>query len=110
MTVEDTQQKIKYCPKCNKTRSMSDFHKDKSNKDGHAFYCKECSAEYGRIYRDTPAGIYSGTTVWTISSATISPSFGRGRSTAYGKRKGESFRTNGVSCGTAGSTGTLEPR
>lgn len=35
---------IKYCSKCNKTKSVKCFQKDKSRKDGYYLYCKECES------------------------------------------------------------------
>jgi len=49
----------KHCKKCDRTLSIDMFHNDKNGKGGKAFYCKDCIAEYGRRYRETPEGIYS---------------------------------------------------
>jgi len=49
----------KYCKGCDRDLPLSAFHNDKKMKDGLAFYCRECSSEYGKKYRDTPQGIYS---------------------------------------------------
>jgi len=32
----------KFCKNCKKEKSLNLFYKDKSQNDGHAFYCKEC--------------------------------------------------------------------
>ena len=34
----------KLCPACNKHKSLDDYHHNKSQKDGHHVYCKECFA------------------------------------------------------------------
>jgi len=34
---------MKFCSKCDTNKSLSNFHKDNSQKDGHFRYCKECS-------------------------------------------------------------------
>lgn len=49
----------KHCKRCDRTLPIDQFHKDKKSKDGHAFYCKECCAEYGRRYRSTARGAYA---------------------------------------------------
>ncbi|MHC4324872.1 MAG: hypothetical protein ACYSUX_11435, partial [Planctomycetota bacterium] len=36
----------KRCRKCEQTKPLSDFHKDKSTKDGLARWCKECKKQY----------------------------------------------------------------
>ena len=41
----------KQCSKCNELKAHSDFHKDKSCKDGLARWCKECKAVAAREYR-----------------------------------------------------------
>ena len=41
----------KLCRKCNELKAQSDFHKDKSCKDGLARWCKECKAKAAREYR-----------------------------------------------------------
>lgn len=33
---------MKHCPKCATDKPLSDFYKNKSRKDGHMGYCKEC--------------------------------------------------------------------
>lgn len=53
----------KYCKGCNRSLSLERFNKDRKIKDGHAFYCKDCTSEYGKKYRNkikkTPLYIYS---------------------------------------------------
>ena len=41
----------KLCLRCKKRKGNSDFHKDKSCKDGLARWCKECKAQAARKYR-----------------------------------------------------------
>ena len=41
----------KKCPKCSKTKSVNDFHKDKTRKDGFDTYCKECAKKKGELSR-----------------------------------------------------------
>lgn len=45
----------KFCPRCQETRSRSDFHRNKSAPDGLQSYCKACSAETQRAYLKTHA-------------------------------------------------------
>lgn len=39
----------KYCPKCNETKPMIQFHKNKSKYDGYGSYCKPCANEYSKV-------------------------------------------------------------
>ena len=48
----------KYCKKCDRTLPIEQFHKDKKSKDNYAFYCKDCTREYGKKYRETTRGVY----------------------------------------------------
>jgi hypothetical protein len=41
----------KLCLRCKKIKGESDFHKDRSCKDGLARWCKECKAKTSRKYR-----------------------------------------------------------
>lgn len=34
---------VKVCNKCQEEKPLSDFHKNKATKDGHQYFCKECS-------------------------------------------------------------------
>jgi hypothetical protein len=43
--------KQKLCGKCKKWKAESDFHKNRSCKDGLARWCKECKAKAAREYR-----------------------------------------------------------
>jgi len=45
----------KLCRKCKKQKAESDFHKDRSCKDGLARWCKECRAKAAREYRKKQA-------------------------------------------------------
>lgn len=49
----------KYCNRCKRTLPITEFHKDKKQEDKHAYYCKECSAAYGKVYRESIKGIYN---------------------------------------------------
>jgi hypothetical protein len=49
----------RYCKGCDRDLPLSMFTKDKKNKDGLAFYCKNCTSEYGEKYRNTPDGVFS---------------------------------------------------
>lgn len=40
----------KTCPSCNKTKSFDDFGKNKKNKDGHRWCCKECDNKLAKEY------------------------------------------------------------
>ena len=40
----------KVCSKCKIEKPLSEFHKDKSKSDGLVIKCKQCSAEYARVY------------------------------------------------------------
>lgn len=42
---------FKECPKCHQIKKVSDFFKDKNNKDGLQIYCKKCFAEINAKYR-----------------------------------------------------------
>ena len=45
-----TNELTKVCPKCGRELPLSEFYKDKSNKDGLRTYCKECHKEYAKSY------------------------------------------------------------
>ena len=40
----------KTCTKCGDTKPLDEYHKNKSRKDGHHAYCKECVREYNRAH------------------------------------------------------------
>lgn len=42
--------KIKICTKCNKEKSLSEFHKYKASPDGCAYWCKSCKKKVTREY------------------------------------------------------------
>ena len=42
--------KIKICPKCKKSKSISSFAKCKSRKDGLQYYCRTCVSKEDKIY------------------------------------------------------------
>lgn len=50
---------VKTCTKCGIEKSLSEFHKSRSTKDGLTYRCKTCKSEYGRKTRRTPRGLYS---------------------------------------------------
>ena len=41
----------KVCPKCGQDKPITEFSKNKKNKDGHFTYCKECQLVINREYR-----------------------------------------------------------
>lgn len=41
----------KKCPKCNEIKFISEFGKDRQNKNNKRIYCKKCSNEYSSIYQ-----------------------------------------------------------
>jgi len=45
---------MKLCPSCRVEKDASEFGKNKSRKDGLAFYCRECSRKKAREYARTP--------------------------------------------------------
>ena len=46
----------KKCPKCKNIKSLEDFYKDKTKKDGHGHWCKNCGKETNNKYRNTEIG------------------------------------------------------
>lgn len=38
----DTSDQEKFCTGCNATKPVSQFHRDKTHKDGYKSHCKEC--------------------------------------------------------------------
>ena len=50
---------MKTCTLCDETKQTSEFGKHKIAKDGLSSWCKECTRERARIYRDTAAGVYT---------------------------------------------------
>jgi len=49
----------KRCPRCGKTKSLSDFPRSKHTKSGVAGWCKVCNREVSAKWRGTPSGIYT---------------------------------------------------
>jgi hypothetical protein len=47
---------MKTCPKCKQTKSVGEFYKDKSTKDGIASWCKKCNKQAHEKYRKTEKG------------------------------------------------------
>jgi len=45
---------MKICSKCKEAKDKSDFHKDKSKKDGLRFQCKECQSQYDKARNARP--------------------------------------------------------
>ena len=52
-------ERMKICTYCDTEKPISSFSKHRLSKDGHAYQCKECNAKRAKIWRRTPAGIYS---------------------------------------------------
>lgn len=42
---------MKKCNRCGVAKSLDDFHKNKSSKDGHGTRCKPCSAAYNKEWQ-----------------------------------------------------------
>ena len=42
--------RLKYCSGCKMNKSLDNFHKNKSCKDGYSCYCKPCSCKYQSEY------------------------------------------------------------
>jgi hypothetical protein len=43
----------KHCNKCDTTKTVDQFYKDKSKRDELQSYCKECKSEHGRNWRES---------------------------------------------------------
>ncbi len=52
-------ERMKNCTHCGELKSISAFSKHCHSPDGHAYQCKECNESRAKIWRLTPAGIYS---------------------------------------------------
>ena len=48
--METIKVETKKCTKCNEIKSLDNYHKDKSKKDGHRGQCKKCELEKKKIY------------------------------------------------------------
>lgn len=44
---------MKFCGKCKETKSLQDFCKNKTKKDGLADWCKSCNKTYHKVYNKT---------------------------------------------------------
>lgn len=47
---------LKRCFRCNKAKSLPEFHKDKTTKDGYQYRCKECQKAIMKAYYHTEKG------------------------------------------------------
>jgi len=47
---------MKSCSRCNETKPLSEFYKDRSKKDGLTGFCKSCMKTHQRTYRQTERG------------------------------------------------------
>ena len=47
-----TDEPTKKCPKCGRELPVSEFHKNKTHKDGLSGYCKECQKESNKLYSE----------------------------------------------------------
>ena len=45
--------KVKRCSKCKEIKTVSNFRKKKTSKDGYAYYCNSCMDIYAQKYKDT---------------------------------------------------------
>jgi hypothetical protein len=48
----------KYCKKCNSTKSLVEFSKNKNTPDGFQYYCKDCCRATTKHYRDNNKEAY----------------------------------------------------
>lgn len=46
----------KHCSKCREIKSLGEFHKSKTYKDGHRCWCKTCEKEHAQSYQKTTQG------------------------------------------------------
>ena len=53
---ENRNKKDKQCKTCKETKLLSEFHKDKSRKDGIQVYCKECVHKHHKKYYQSAHG------------------------------------------------------
>ena len=44
--------KTKTCTRCKKRRKVEQFYRDKTIKDGLSSWCKYCTKDYDRAYRE----------------------------------------------------------
>ena len=50
---------MKTCTLCGKTKDESEFVRHKAMKDGLSYWCKECTRQRAKEYRESPAGVYT---------------------------------------------------
>lgn len=50
--------KEKTCSKCRRVLSLSDFPKNKTNKDGYGYNCKKCQRQYVKIHYEENVEYY----------------------------------------------------
>lgn len=56
---------MKYCPKCQTEKSLQDYTRDKSTKDGFSCYCKDCRKYYTqKYYQDNKINILERNKTW----------------------------------------------
>lgn len=41
---------VKTCSKCGEAKFLTDFHKDKTSRDGHCYHCKQCAIARSNKY------------------------------------------------------------
>ena len=42
---------MKKCPSCGETKPLSDYYKNSSAKDGHSYWCRNCTRRRNKVYR-----------------------------------------------------------
>ncbi len=62
---------MKYCTKCKKLKSKSEFSKNRKYKDGLRYWCKKCEREYKRRYHRRNRGPVKKRFVYEESHRTI---------------------------------------
>ena len=50
---------LKRCTRCGELKPPQGFARHRRSFDGRAWQCKECNSIRGKLFRDSPAGIYS---------------------------------------------------
>ena len=84
----------KTCSRCTLTLSVSQFYKNRGNKDGLSGYCKKCRAEYEKTYSANPKRKAARVTYakkWASKNVTHVAEWHRSRhiQTRYGLSEGE---------------------
>lgn len=64
-----TDDETKRCPTCEATKSLSEFPRNRSTRDGHGGHCLVCHRERLRAYRSTPEGRAASSAAWYRSVA-----------------------------------------